>query len=77
MNEREYKVKLAESALKNAEAEKVEAALNLEHGERMAKAQYERELAKLNTQLKKAQIEIERSKAWLDSCIAEQERGFC
>jgi len=74
--EHQYAVESARINLKKQEVKVREAKLALVHGYAKAKAEFEREYARLKAVVETETIEMERDQAWLALKEADLERGF-
>lgn len=83
MNEKEYTVQCAIANLEAAKSRMREAHISLKAGEQkqaalvaVATADSNREIVRLQEELRRAEAETSRAQAWLIHCKANAERGF-
>jgi hypothetical protein len=73
MTENDYNIKRAELDIREAESKLREARVNLETGERKAKAEYDKEVYHLKQEVERAEILMRREIAYLERRKSESE----
>lgn len=76
MTNKEQTVRYHKCEVLEAESKLREAKMNLDRGYEKAKAEFEKEYARLKFEVERANIGVDQAKSWLELAEAELARGY-